>query len=260
MSELNHLQEIFQNFLMHDNDEIFKCVINTHKVPVKTRLSIYKNAYQSRLQEALAANYPVLRKYLGDEQFTQLAVGYIDTYPSSFQSIRWFGDNLVDFLKGSAVWQTSPYLAELAEFEWTCGLVFDALNTEFLLIDEMATVPPDMWSVMSFKARSSVKCLQFSWNIVEIWHGLTEDPPIAIEPKYSSTPITWLLWRQDLACQFISLANDEAWAITAMMQGATFGEICEGISQWYNAEDAGLRAASLLKGWIMAELIESVIY
>ena len=44
-----------------------------------------------------------------------------------------------------------------------------------------------------------------------------------------------------------------------MINGLTFGEICEGLCQWIAEDNAGVHAASLLKGWITTGLISNVI-
>ena len=69
----------------------------------------------------------------------------------------------------------------------------------------------------------------------------------------------FVLWRNGLTSQFSSLSEDEAWAIDAMIKGLTFGELCEGLCQWVDEEEAGMHAASLLKGWIMMGFITAVV-
>src|SRR3990167_11289209 len=98
MKGLQRLQTQFQDYLLNSNPLFRKCIVTTKKIPAEARLAIYSNAYRSRLIEALAANYPVLQTYLGCEQFEELGQAYLHACPSSFRSIRWFGDQLVNFL------------------------------------------------------------------------------------------------------------------------------------------------------------------
>ncbi len=44
---------------------------------------------------------------------------------------------------------------------------------------------------------------------------------------------------KDRTSQFVSLSLDEAWAIDAMINGANFGEICEGLCQWVDEKMQG---------------------
>ena len=254
MNELLDLQNKFQNYLL-DNDSAFKCCINgTEKISAGTRLAIYENAYQLRLIDALAANYPVLKDYLGCEQFNELGEAYLRKYPSTYRSIRWFGDKLALFLNENKSYNDMPYLAELAQFEWAMTLVFDASDASILTVEEVASIPPENWPDMRFQAHPSLRRLNLEWNVIGIWQSITQDeqPP---EPVQFAEPISWVLWRKELMNQFCSIPVDEAWAIDAMLRGETFGEICEGLCQWVNENDAGLHAASLLKGWIQSGLL-----
>ncbi|WP_163367521.1 HvfC/BufC N-terminal domain-containing protein, partial [Klebsiella aerogenes] len=61
-------------------------------------LQVYRHAYRARLAEALADNYTVLARALGDEAFDALAQAYLAAHPSRHPSIRWFGAALADFM------------------------------------------------------------------------------------------------------------------------------------------------------------------
>ena len=134
MNGLLDLQHKFQNYLMNTDLAFKSCIHGTAKASVDTRLAIYKNAYQLRLIDALAANYPVLKKYLGCEQFHELGEHFLKIYPSTFRSIRWFGDKLAVFLYEAKPYCDMPYLAELAQFEWANTLVFDAPDSHLLQV------------------------------------------------------------------------------------------------------------------------------
>jgi hypothetical protein len=256
MTKLIELEQPFQNYLLHENNDILQHVVGTTKVPVDVRLSIYGHAYRARLHEALMTTYSVLHGYLGDEQFETLCYEYIDAHPSHFRSVRWFGDELPNFLNEH--YHEYPYLAELAQFEWTMALVFDAADSDVLPLADMQAILPEAWIDMRLAVHPSVHRLSLSWNVVQIWQAVSNDESPE-EPQQTEASVDWLLWRNDRVSQFSSLAVDEAWAIDAMINGATFGEICEGLCQWVDEENAGMHAASLLKGWIMAGLITEVI-
>lgn len=254
MNGLLDLQNKFQSYLLDSNPE-FKSFINgTLKVPAKTRLAIYENAYRLRLIDALAANYPVLNKSLGCEQFNELGASYLKIYPSTYRSIRWFGDKLVLFLSENMPYSDMPYLAELAQFEWALSLAFDSSDSSVLQIDDVVAIKPDHWPNMRFSAHPSLHRLNLEWNVVQIWQSINQDqqpPELLKNPSH----IPWVVWRKELSNQFCSIPEDEAWAIDAVLQGFTFSEICEGLCQWVSEDSAGLHAASLLKGWIQSGLL-----
>ena len=137
MSGLHRLQNQFQDYLLNSNPLFQNSIVNTKKIPAETRLAIYANAYRSRLIDALAANYPVLQAHLGCAQFEELGQAYLSAYPSLHRSIRWFGDQLTHFLCKNSCYKEIPYLGELAQFEWTLTLVFDATDSTILQMEKM---------------------------------------------------------------------------------------------------------------------------
>jgi hypothetical protein len=258
MSDLQNLQQQFQDFLFNEAAPFKLQVISTQRAPAETRLTIYSNAYRSRLTEVLADTFPALHRYLGDLEFTKLAQAYIANYPSTFRSIRWYGDNLANFLKNYPQ-QNAKLLSEIAQFEWAMSLAFDAADDSVLQLSDLAAIPPQHWADISFVPQPSLQQLNLTWNIGPLWQALTNpEANIAIEPIENVNSISWLVWRKQLINQYCSLPEDEAWAITAMMAQKTFGEICSGLTQWLSEEQAALRAGSLLKGWIVAGLIAKV--
>lgn len=258
MSELSELQHQFQAYLL-SSDRSFQTRINsTEKVSANTRLQIYKNAYQLRLIDALSANYPVLQTYLGEEQFNTLAMDYLDQYPSVHRSIRWFGHLLTDFLAVQKPYRECLFLAELAAFEWAMTLVFEAADDPLLSIETVAAKAPEDWPRMQFIPHASLRRLDFNWNVVPVWQAIKEGevPPAPIAYDASEP---WILWRTNYMNQFCSLPADEAYAINLVIKGATLSEIGEGLCAWVMEEEAGLHAASLLKGWIQSGLLSNII-
>lgn len=249
MNNLTDLQDKFQCYLMSSDKQIEDLIVGTAKVPVETRLMIYGNAYRSRLLEVLESSYPILKAYLGDDDFYQLGNEYIDNFPSTFKSIRWFGDQLPDFLHNHHQFCDYPYLSELAKIEWTMTLAFDAADSKVKTIEEMNNLAPDDWENLQIPFHSSVHLLNLHWNAFEIWQNISDDkePP---EPVCLSLPITWVVWRHDLINHYFPASEDEAWAINGILEGYNFGMLCEGLSQWMDDENAVMQAAALLKKWI----------
>lgn len=258
MNELSELQDQLQAYLFRGNEEIRKNVVGTERVSLETRLEIYKNAYRLRLIDALAANFPVLKKYLGDAAFAELAEEYFSLYPSHYRSIRWFGDQLAGYLTAHATYQNYFYLVELAAFEWIMTLAFDAADAEPITLQAIGAIPPEVWETMRFKMHPAVYFLALKSNAAMIWQAMSQDeaPP---DPEENELPIIWIFWREEFITRFCSLPADEAWAIQAMANGVMFGDICEGLCQWIEEEKAALHAVSLLKGWVNAGLIVQVM-
>lgn len=258
MNELTNLQDTFQSYLLHADNQIANLIVGTENVPVELRLMIYGNAYRARLLEALESTYSVLKTYVGDDDFYQLGNEYIDSFPSTFRSIRWFGDQLPEFLKNHPEYGNYPHLSELAKIEWTMTLVFDAEDSESLVVEDMNKLPSHAWDKLQIQFHPSVRVLNLSWNVFEIWQTISDDqePP---EPVCSPSPVVWVLWRNNFLSHYSSVMEDEAWVVNLITKDYTFGMLCEALTQWTDDQNAIMRAAALLKGWIIAGMVKKQI-
>ncbi|OCH98321.1 DUF2063 domain-containing protein [Legionella jamestowniensis] len=253
MNNLLHLQEMFQNYLLSGSSTIEQVIMGSEKVSATKRLAIYRDAYRIRLLECLANNYPILKRYIGLAAFQKMGLAYLEKNPSSYRSIRWFGDNFSVYLKSIG----EDCLAELAQFEWSLALAFDAPDAPIVTIENVTTVNPECWATMTFIPHPSLQQKLFYWNIVPIWQAITNEqtPP---EPIKQLEATAWAIWRSSYISRFSSLTADENWAMKAMIHGSNFGEICAGLCEWHREEQVGRHAASLLKGWIQSELLSEI--
>ncbi|HYA39168.1 MAG TPA: DNA-binding domain-containing protein [Candidatus Methylomirabilis sp.] len=268
MNPLQSLQSDFQSFLLRREEGLLSRVAGTARVDAQTRVAIYYDAYRQRLLEALDANYPVLHAWIGDDEFEQLGLAYLDAHPSQHFSIRYFGHRLPEFL-GAEAHRDRPYLAEMAALEWALSEAFDAADDEIMRIEDIAGIPPDAWPGMRLRFHASVRRLNLSWNVPAIWKAInqnieaekngaeaTTEVPAPAAEEY---PRAWLIWRQELKTYFRSLPVDEAWAIDTAVAGGSFAEICEGLTEWIDAQNVAVHAAGLLKQWITNGLIREIV-
>ncbi|RUR19488.1 DUF2063 domain-containing protein [Legionella sp. km535] len=258
MTELLDLQSQFQKFLLTGHSNIKNSIEQTGQVLIDTRLGIYRDAYKSRLIESLTTSYPALHAYLGTEEFNKLCGSYIDAHPSSYRSIRWYGDALAEFVHH---YYDKPYayLAELAEFEWKMTLAFDAADDPVLTVQEMGNVPAESWAGLQFTLHSSVQRLNHFWNAIPVWYTLIHDQAL---PEINKTikATSWVVWRtSEYLIQYYSMSEEEAWALDAVIQGLSFGELCEGLCQWIAVEEVGIKAASFLKSWIQNGILSRLL-
>lgn len=258
MNEWTQLQQDFQNYLHSGHTAIEKAIVDTELVPAQMRLQVYRNAYQARLIDALASNFPYLQVCLGDEAFHQMSLDYIASHPSIHRSIRWYGDALADFLIHYYD-EEFHFIAELAQFEWNMTIAFDAEDVPVFELTQMAAISSESWGDMVLKAHPSLSRMNFLWNVVTLWEALANDQEPQVMSK-SQVASPWVLWRHAYLNRFYLLPDDEAWAMDTMLDGRPFGELCEGLCQWHNEEAVGLRAASLLKSWIQSGLITEISF
>ncbi len=252
--QLRQLQQEMQRELLNEPSSIRSDVIGAPPLPVDARLGIYRNAYRSRLIDALDDTYSVLHKLLGDETFAALGEMFVAAHPSVHRSIRWYGSELADFMSRCPPFSEQPILSEVARFEWTLAEVFDAPDAAALERSALQAIDPDAWAGIRFLLHPSVRRMSLAWNTVNVWQAVSRnaEPP---QPELAPHPVRWLLWRQQLKNYFRSLDPAESAALDAASRGLAFAEICAAITEWLPEEETPLRAATLIGTWADSGII-----
>src|ERR1700720_1852744 len=93
------------------------------------RLSIYRDMYLPRIEEALAIDYPALKHFLGAEEFKRLVARYADAYPSRSYTLNRLGDHLPEFVATVNDLPKKEFCVDLARLEYALTMVFDAIET-----------------------------------------------------------------------------------------------------------------------------------
>lgn len=255
-ARLSSLQGSFQQYLLTLGGDMTQEVVSD-ALDAETRLRIYADAYRLRLLEALETDFVALRAALGCEEFDQMGRAYIDAYPSIHYSVRYFGRHLALFLAQTHPYREQPVLADIARFEWAMTDAFDAPDVNVATVTDMAAVPPEAWPGMRFTLHPSLQRIELQWNASAIWHAADKDEALP-EPEQTEYPIGWMVWRQGLQIYFRSLSVDQAWMLDALRAGQSFAEICDGLTEWIDAQHVALHAAGLLKQWIEDGLISAI--
>src|SRR5262249_35445799 len=138
MSTLAELQQAFQGYLLRKAPALIDHFVATTNADPEKRLRVYFDAYRLRLVEALATDYEALRALLGVQTFTAACRAYIDVTPSEFRNLRWYGGGFPEYLRINSPWRKRRILHELAVFEWTLTLAFDAPDATAIRFEDLA--------------------------------------------------------------------------------------------------------------------------
>ncbi len=251
MSQLAKLQADFQAYIYDDQQgaEFKHQIVDDEKVGVTTRLNIYADGYRLRLLETLGNVYPQLHALLGDETFDLYARSYIEDYPSQHRNMRWVGDKMSEHL--SCALPEHPIAAELAAFEWTLGLAFDAEDEQIISLEDLAAIPPEIWGELSFLLHPSTHLLGLKWNVIAVWQALAneETPP---SPNDNNAPC--LIWRNHYDSHYRTLDTAEFTALQHIKAGGSFGSLCEILYETVG-DSATQEAAQYLASWLEAGII-----
>jgi hypothetical protein len=143
--------------------------------------------------------------------------------------------------------------------------VFDAAGAAAVTVAGIASIAPCDWAALRFRAHPTLRRCTTTTNAVELWKrvssaGLTPQaqPADELASCMRHGPVEWVAWRRDLTTQYRSLDAVEARALDAVSSGVSLGEVCESLAATHDADQAPLRAAQYLRGWIEGGLLAAI--
>lgn len=260
MPGLKELQAAFRRSVVLGRGEILNLLAGSQTVSSELRLAVYENAYRSRLEEAMAADCPILQKLLGEDDFSSLCQGYIDSHPSRFFSLRWFSGEFARHLGYDAIHGGHSWEAEMAQLELSFVDAFDAADHEVLTETDAAKIPPEAWPQLRVKFHPSVSLTTLYWNSLNRWRAAKHDE-VDPGPQRLVQQVSCLMWRQGISTQYRSLESLETGALHAAMCGADFAEICGALAEdLREQEQVPLQAAGFLKQWLSSGMIAGLSF
>ena len=248
------LQQDMARYLLSETDAgaLQKAVKVPPRVDPAGRLAVYGNAYRERLRETLARDYSVLLRLLGPAVFADLAYAYIDTTSSRSPNIRWYGAELPAFIARQN--GLPPAASDMALFEWTLGLAFDAADAAPLSVADLAAIQPEDWAGLRFILHPGLHVIMLQHAVPEWWLAVQDldDAAAPSEPPAATGEQAWAVWRGSDGVRFRLLEADEADLLGAVADNADFGSLCGLLAMGHGELQAAPRAAGLLRNWVDA--------
>ncbi len=167
ISQLRKLQTDFCEFLMHGRyeDQIAAQLRSPSKRQAVQRLDIYRNGYFIRLEKALAHDFPIRARVLGQSAFARVAGEYVLAHPSQYPSLRNIGHGFADWLRVHA----GNAIADLVDIEWAIMTVFDGPDGTTVKSDRMDAFPATSWANMCVTLVPTLTLLSLTSNADDVW-------------------------------------------------------------------------------------------
>ncbi len=255
-SALQQRQHQLMDYLLSGNGDIAEHVLTQGNVDTKTRLHIYRNAYQVRLGETIDSDHPATGVYLGDKLFELMVSEYRQQHASSHRSLRRFANELPSFLATQAPFSDNPQISELARFERLLMSAFDAADAPRVTRQQLAQLPAEHWPIMELVFHPSVLLFESHWNAVEIWQAIKEEQPPPVAQQGS---VAWLLWRnEDLLTEFRHLGAAELAMFKLFSSGENFAAACEALLDIEAEDQISATAINILMGWLDSGLLQAI--
>jgi hypothetical protein len=203
------------------SERLSDVVLPSHSMTSAERVGVYHGMYLMRMEEALEADYPVIRYHLGDHQFGHLVREYVQRYPSTSYTLNRLGDQLPQFFLDEPEWHDAAFLHDLARLELAMTEVFDEEESSVLGSEELEAVPPEAWEEARLRPIPAFRLLAFKHAVVPNLVAYHEDRPSPGPRRRAS----WLaLYRRDYSVLRLELTRAEFDLLKAIVDGAPLGK------------------------------------
>jgi len=223
-------------------------------------MDVYRNAYRSRLVDALRQSYPRTARLAGETAFRQAAAHHLIEHPPSSWTLDHAG---AGFAQTCAMLFTQDTdVAEVAALEWAMGQAFIAANACPLNLTSFSNATADFseqdWETFGLDLLPGTALLPATVDLVLLWRDLAQDGPDTPRREPLDGPRTALVWREDEQPVFILISLNEAQTLGLMMAGKSFGMACAALSSLLGEEEAARQAGAMLGRWVNLGLVGAV--
>jgi len=195
VTERGSLSEKLESATQQHGLHIEEVIAESRGLSARKRLNIYTSGYVARLLECMRADFPVLRRFVGDPVFDAFAKAYLITEPPHSPSLFDLGAGFPKFLE-----ETKPATAEkialldlppeIARLERARTEVLRAQGTENDPPSAIICSPFDIFSEeIRIQATPCLQLLELKYPLVDFFEGRDHDPPSPPERRPSFVAI-----------------------------------------------------------------------
>lgn len=231
------------------------------------RLAIYGNAYFARLLECLRTIFPLVARTVGHEAFDDLAMDYLQRYPSRSYTLDRLGDRFMDYLgasrpdlddQGRPTEDWPDFLIDLARFEWEIDEVFDGPGVEgraLLSAEQLQGIEPARWPEARLVPVPCLRLLAFRFPVNDYYTALRQADDTKPPPEMPAPAATFVaLTRRNFVVRRHPLSEAQAGLLGRLAAGERLGAALESLlkASEINVETFAGDLQAWFRGWTEA--------
>jgi hypothetical protein len=223
-------------------------------------MDIYRNAYRSRLVNAVRSSYERTVRWVGEDAFRQAAVHHVIVHPPGSWTLDAVGLGFADTLR--ELFPADPEVSELAWLEWAMHGCFVAADDTPMDVARFQAATAGFldadWSNMRLRMLPGTAVSEISRDIAGLWQGLAPAatgqalPPVQVMQSC-------VVWREGLQPVFATVGRAEGSALSTLLDGGNYGEACEALIEMLGEAAAVSEAGLMLGRWLHNGMIAEVI-
>ncbi len=146
--------------------------------PTGCRFDVYRNNVIASLTEALRQAFPVIRKLVGEEFFTAMAIEHVRAHPPRSPMLMLYGADMPGFLAAFPPVAHLGYLPDIARLELALREAYHASDAAPVPADRLAALPDAEFLSARISFAPAMRIVQSRWPIHAIWAANAEGAPM----------------------------------------------------------------------------------
>lgn len=165
------MQGEFSRALLSTARPVPSCIEGARRGRAERRFAVYRNNVVAGLVAALATQFPVVQRLVGEEFFRALGGTYVVRHPPRSPLLIRYGAGFADFIAAFPPAEPLPYLGDVARLEYARTLAYHAADAEPLPLQDFAVITADNIGHARVRLHPSVSILTSAHPVVSIWEA-----------------------------------------------------------------------------------------
>lgn len=225
MPSLREVQERFAAALFDGEADSIATLIRVDGIDPGERLEVYRNNLREGFRKALALEYPVIERLVGEDYFRGLALELLAAHPSTRGDLHHVGAPFPAFLAERFAATEYAYFADVAALEWGYAEILIAPDAPIFDLGSLAGLPAECHAELRFQTAPASRLLESKYPVLSIWKANYTDhaavPATAERIDLNAGPDRLLMIRTPAGVEFHALAPAEFAFACAFAQAAT---------------------------------------
>jgi len=228
----------------------------SHSLTSAERVEIYHGMYLLRMVEALEADYPAVRHFLGEAAFEELVTEYVQSFPSRSYTLNRLGDHLPRFLEDRPERPNAAFLAELARYELAVTEAFDEQESVVLTPDEVRAIPPEAWPSARLVPVAAFRLLALRHAIA----AAVDASKNGSAPPAPRRRQSWIaVYRRDYSVMRLDLTRPQYALLAALAGGTPLGEAVAAAALALRASRRESAVFRWFSSWVAAGMFSRIV-
>jgi hypothetical protein len=224
---LAELQRDFARAVRGDALAVPRLGIAATGLNAERRVAVYRNHHRISLAAALAANFPIAVKVIGEDAFRALALSYLAIDPPREPCVAAYGAGFPAFLESDPRSQGLVYLGDVARLDWALNAAERADDLPTFSPHCLAELDAERLATLRLKPHPSLTLLSSLYPLLRIRELAAGG---AQSVSLDAGGVDLMVWRKAGAVTCLALDRAAFAFISALAGGRSLGEAAQGLA------------------------------